>query len=94
MHLNKKEEGDTDMTKTVGAFIKKNAVACIAFVAAVVTCFFVPPDKEYVNYFDLKTLSCLFCVLAVVCALKNINFFYILAKKAAVSAGTPLYSAR
>ena len=82
MHLNKKEEGDTDMTKTVGAFIKKNAVACIAFVAAVVTCFFVPPDKEYVNYFDLKTLSCLFCVLAVVCALKNINFFYILAKKA------------
>lgn len=27
------------------------------------------------------TLTCLFCVLAVVCALKNINFFYILARK-------------
>ena len=62
-------------------FIKKNAVCCIAFVLAVVTCFIIPPDKEYLGYFDYKTLTCLFCVLAVVCALKNINFFYILAKK-------------
>ncbi len=54
----------------------------IAFAAAVITCFIVPPDKEYLGYFDFKTLSCLFCVLAVVCALKDINFFYQLAKKA------------
>lgn len=53
----------------------------IALLAAVCTCFFVPIDKEYLGYFDLKTLSCLFCVLAVVCALKNINFFYLLARK-------------
>ena len=62
-------------------FIKKNAVMCIALLAAVITCFFVPPDKEYFGYFDYKTLTCLFCVLAVVCALKNISFFYILARK-------------
>ena len=47
----------------------------------VTTMFFVPVDKEYLGYFDFKTLTCLFCVLAVVCALKNINFFYILAKR-------------
>ena len=62
-------------------FIKKNVVMVIAMIAALVTCFFVPPDKAYLAYFDVKTLTCLFCVLAVVCALKNINFFYILAKK-------------
>ena len=62
-------------------FIKKNTVTVVAFVAAVITCFFVPADKEYVGYFDFKTLTCLFCVLAVVCALKNINFFYMLARK-------------
>ena len=62
-------------------FVKKNAVVCIAFMAAVLTSFLVPPDREYVGYFDLKTLTCLFCVLAVVCALKNINFFYMLARK-------------
>ncbi|MBQ8319406.1 MAG: citrate transporter [Clostridia bacterium] len=62
-------------------FLKKNAVAVIAFFAALITCFFVPPDGEYLSYFDFKTLSCLFCVLAVVCALKNVNFFFVLARK-------------
>ena len=62
-----------------GSFVKKNVVMVIAMIAALVTCFLVPPDKAYLDYFDVKTLTCLFCVLAVVCALKNINFFYILA---------------
>lgn len=62
-------------------FIKKNIVMFIAFLAALSTSFIVPIDKEYLGYFDYKTLTCLFCVLAVVCALKNINFFYMLAKK-------------
>ena len=62
-------------------FAKKNAVMLIALLAAVVTCFIVPIDKAYLEYFDYKTLTCLFCVLAVVCALKNIRFFYMLARK-------------
>lgn len=63
------------------SFVKKNAVMCIALIAAIVTSLIIPIDKEYVGYFDYKTLTCLFCVLAVVCALKNINFFYMLARK-------------
>lgn len=66
------------------AFAKKNAVMDVAFIAAAVTCFFVPVDRQYMDYFDWKTLTCLFCVLAVVCALKNIHFFYILAEKVVV----------
>lgn len=62
-------------------FISKNLVMCIAFVAAVITSVIVPVDRQYIGYFDFKTLTCLFCVLAVVCALKNIKFFYILADK-------------
>ena len=62
-------------------FIKKNAVMCIALIAAVITSIIIPVDKEYLNYFDYKTLTCLFCVLSVVCALKNINFFYVLARR-------------
>ena len=65
----------------LGAFIKKNIVMFVALLAALITMFIVPPDARYAEYFDLKTLTCLFCVLAVVCALKNIQFFYILAKK-------------
>lgn len=63
------------------AFVKKNVVAVIAFFAAVITSCIVPPDEAYLDYFDYKTLTCLFCVLAVVCALKNIRFFYLLARK-------------
>ncbi len=67
--------------KYVIGFVRKNVVMVVALVAALITCFIVPPDGEYLGYFDFKTLSCLFCVLAVVCALKNIRFFYILAHK-------------
>ena len=61
--------------------LKKNIVMFVALTAALVTMFFVPPNRGYLDYFDVKTLTCLFCVLAVVCALKNIQFFYVLAKK-------------
>ena len=68
------------MSKVIG-FIKKNIVMMVAFFAAIITSFIIKPDDKYIGYFDFKTLTCLFCVLAVVCALKNINFFYILAQK-------------
>ena len=62
-------------------FVKANTVMFVALTAAVVTTVFVPVDQAYLGYFDVKTLACLFCVLAVVCALKNIRFFYILAQR-------------
>lgn len=67
--------------KQIAAFIKKNAVLCIAIVAAFITSCIVPPDSTYLTYFDWKTLTCLFCVLAVVCAFKNVRFFFVLAQK-------------
>ena len=66
--------------KRIVSFLKDNAVLMIAILAAIVTSIIVPPDKEYLGYFDFKTLACLFSVLAVVCALRNIRFFYTLAK--------------
>ena len=63
------------------AWLGKNAVLVIAAALAVVTSCIVPPDAAYAAYFDWKTLSCLFTVLAVVCALKNIRFFTVLANK-------------
>ena len=69
------------MIRTTTSFLRKNVVMLVALLAAVVTMFLVPPDAAYLDYFDVKTLTCLFCVLAVVCALKNIQFFYILAQQ-------------
>lgn len=61
-------------------FIRQNATASIAAVAALATMFFVPPDALYLDYFDINTLACLFALLAVIRALRNIGFFEAIAK--------------
>ena len=66
---------------TAADFFRKHTVMTVALCAALATTVAVPVDRQYAGYFDLKTLSCLFCVLAVVCALKNVRFFYILAER-------------
>lgn len=71
----------------IGLWVRKNIVLSVAATAAVLTMCIVPPDAQYASYFDWKTLTCLFCVLAVVCALKNIRFFTILARKIVDSTG-------
>ena len=65
----------------IGTFIRKNTVLCIAAVLALVTAVIVPPDLTYLTYFDTRTLTCLFCTLAMVCALRNIRFFTCIAEK-------------
>ena len=68
-------------------FLKSNIVLVIAAALALATSFIIPPDAEYLGYFDLRTLTCLFCTLAVICALKGIGFFSFLAKKIVVGTG-------
>lgn len=60
---------------------KANAMPVIAVLAAAVTAVFVPPDSAYLGYYDVKTLSCLLCVLAVVGALRSVGLFPLLAQK-------------
>ncbi|MGI6710823.1 MAG: SLC13 family permease [Bacilli bacterium] len=56
-------------------FEKQNIVMMIALLASIITAFFVPIDKEYLNYLDLPTLACLFSTLLVICGFNNIHFF-------------------
>lgn len=72
--------GDDTLQKLLN-FFRKNTVACVAAIAAIITSFIVKPDREYIAYFDFKTLTCLFCTLAVVCAFKNIHIFEIAARR-------------
>lgn len=77
----------TRLAQIIFGFIKNNTVLCIASTLAVISCFIVKPDAEYLGYFDLKTLTCLFSTLAVICALKNVRFFTIVARKIVTLAG-------
>ncbi len=81
IHSSHKHVPFSEICELILAWLRKNVVLTIALLAAVVTACFIPPDAQYASYFDWKTLTCLFCVLAVVCALKNIKFFTILARK-------------
>lgn len=60
---------------------KKEAVLSIAFVLAIVSAFFVRPDKEYIGYIDFKTLSILFCLMAVMAGLQKIGLFSYVAER-------------
>lgn len=62
------------MTKVL-KFIKKEFLLVIAILGAVITAFFVPIDKNYLNYIDKRTLISLFVFMAVIAAFKDIMVF-------------------
>lgn len=62
-------------------FLKSNFMPVIAVLLAAVSAVIVPPDKEYLGYFDLKTLSNLFVMMLVIAGLKNMRFFTFLATR-------------
>ncbi len=61
------------------AFVKKEPVLVVAALAALVSCFFCPPDARYPEYFDLRTLSLLYCLMVVVAGLRQAGLFEYLA---------------
>lgn len=63
------------------AFLRLHPVLAAAIVASIVTSFIVPPDEGWISYFDLKTLSCLFGILAIVEALRNLGAFEAVARR-------------
>ena len=83
-----KRENPASRQTRIAAFVRKNTVLLIALALAVLSIALVPPDEAYAGYYDLKTLCCLFGTLAVVCALKNIRFFSILAQRIIVLTGS------
>lgn len=61
--------------KKVLNFFKTNFIFTIAMIVAIISCFFVPIDKGYLEYFEWNTLSCIFLLLLVIAGLTNIEFF-------------------
>ena len=56
-------------------FVKREPVLLIAALAALVSCFFVPPDRAYIAYIDFRTLALLYCLMTVVAGLRQAGLF-------------------
>ena len=59
----KNENKFLKILKAVGKFFKTNIIFTIVVLIALVSCFFVPIDKEYLNYFDWSTIATIFMIL-------------------------------
>ncbi len=61
-------------------WIKKEAVLSIAVILALVSCFVVRPDSQYLDYIDFRTLGILFCLMTVMAGFQKIGVFGQIAK--------------
>ena len=65
----------TTITRIIIGFIKTESVLVLSVALAIISCFFVPPDAEYADYIDLKTISLLFSLMAVMAGFGSMFVF-------------------
>ena len=65
----------------VKEFIKSEIVLILSFILAVISAFFVMPNKGYLEYIDFRTLGLLFCLMAVMAGLNSMGVFKFVAEK-------------
>lgn len=71
----KTEERNSEMTGKIKKFCQSQPVLVIAFAAAVVTMFIIPPDREYLSYCSRTVLIQLFCLMTAVAGFRSIGLF-------------------
>jgi len=61
--------------------LKKEPVTIISLILAIISAFFVLPDREYINYIDTRTLSILLCLMLVMAGLRKEGVFKSIGQK-------------
>lgn len=67
------------MKKVLG-FLKDETVLSVSAALALISCFLVPPDREYLGYINIDTLGTLFCLMAVMAGFRKLGVFQRLAQ--------------
>ncbi|WP_303737988.1 SLC13 family permease [Methanobrevibacter thaueri] len=62
-------------------FFKKEIIFFISLILAIISCFFVNPNLDYLNYINWDTIVLLFFIMLIVEILKNLSIFEILVRK-------------
>ena len=69
-------------------FIKSQPVLVIAFIAAVITMFVIPPDMQYLDYCNLTVLIQLFALMMAVAGFRSVGIFDIVTRGIMKKAGS------
>lgn len=70
-----------ELTDGIFIFFKKEIIFSISLILAIVSCFFVHPSMNYLNYINWETIALLFVIMLIVEILKNLSVFEILVRK-------------
>lgn len=62
-------------------FFKREIIFSISLILAIISCFFVRPSLDYLNYINWDTIILLFAIMLIVEILKNLSVFEILVRK-------------
>lgn len=62
-------------------FFRSETVLTVSALAALLSAVFVPPDMQYGSYFDLRVLSLLFCLMAVVAGITKVGAFEVISQQ-------------
>lgn len=63
------------MKEKIIKLAQQEVVLLVAGFLAVISCFFVKPDSQYISYIDWRTLILLFCLMAVMAGIKELGIF-------------------
>ena len=69
------------MRRLVVKILKNETILVVASILALISCFIVPPDKEYAGYIHASTISQLICLMLVVCGFQRIGVFRIIGSR-------------
>ena len=70
--------------------MKKETVLTIATLLAVVSAFFIKPDRQYIGYIDFRTLGILFGLMVIMQGFQRTGLFDRIGKKPAAEDGKAL----
>ncbi len=65
----------------VKEFLKNEIVLLVSFLLAVISAFFVVPNRDYVDYIDFRTLGLLICLMTVMAGMNEQGVFKYIAEK-------------
>lgn len=63
------------MGTRIKSFLKREVILCVAFVLALISCFFVKPDIQFFSYIDYRTLSILLVLMLTMAGLQRLLVF-------------------